>query len=121
MARVVHFEIPADDTGRCENFYQAVFGWKFHRWEGPMDYWMVSTGTEARGIDGGMMKRMAPGTTTVNTIEVQSIDETLERIRRSGGQVTVPKGPIPGVGWIAYCSDTESNVFGVLQPDENAK
>jgi predicted enzyme related to lactoylglutathione lyase len=23
---------------------------------------------------------------------------------------------LPGVGWLAYCSDTEGNVFGMLQP-----
>jgi predicted enzyme related to lactoylglutathione lyase len=28
--------------------------------------------------------------------------------------------PIPTVGWLAYCKDTEGNIFGVLQPDENA-
>jgi uncharacterized protein len=28
---------------------------------------------------------------------------------------------IPGVGYLAYCTDTEGNVFGVLQPDADAK
>lgn len=121
MARVVHFEIPASDTRRCETFYREVFGWNFQKWEGPMEYWLVSTGTEARGIDGGMMKRMSPDQSTVNTIEVPSLDETLASVQRQGGTVTVPRSPIPGVGWIAYCSDTESNLFGVLQPDESAK
>jgi predicted enzyme related to lactoylglutathione lyase len=25
------------------------------------------------------------------------------------------------VGYLAYCTDTEGNVFGVMQPDANAK
>jgi len=33
----------------------------------------------------------------------------------------VPKMPIPGVGWLAYAKDTEGNIFGIMQPDANAK
>ena len=28
---------------------------------------------------------------------------------------------IPGIGWLAYCTDPEGNTFGVLQADEAAK
>ncbi len=28
MDNVVHFEIPADDLERAQNFYKSVFGWK---------------------------------------------------------------------------------------------
>jgi hypothetical protein len=28
---------------------------------------------------------------------------------------------IPGVGWQAYCKDTEGNLFGIHQADTNAK
>ena len=31
--------------------------------------------------------------------------------------VTYPSGYLPGVGWMAYCEDTEGNSFGLLQPD----
>ena len=34
--------------------------------------------------------------------------------------MALPKSPVPGVGWLAYCTDTEGNIFGMLQPDENA-
>jgi predicted enzyme related to lactoylglutathione lyase len=34
--------------------------------------------------------------------------------------VAVPKMAIPGVGWLAYCTDTEGNVFGLMQNDPNA-
>jgi predicted enzyme related to lactoylglutathione lyase len=27
---------------------------------------------------------------------------------------------IPGVGWLAYCKDTEGNIFGMMQSDKNA-
>ncbi len=44
MSRVVHFEIHVDDPNRASKFYTDVFGWKFNKWEGPMDYWLISTG-----------------------------------------------------------------------------
>jgi predicted enzyme related to lactoylglutathione lyase len=28
--------------------------------------------------------------------------------------------PIAGVGWLAYFTDTEGNMFGVMQSDETA-
>lgn len=44
MARIVHFEIPADDPERAIKFYEDVFGWEVQKWEGPFDYWLVTTG-----------------------------------------------------------------------------
>jgi len=47
-ARIVHFEIPADDPQRAAAFYKKAFGWKIEKWPGPMEYWMVTTGPMAR-------------------------------------------------------------------------
>ena len=46
MARPVHFEIHADDPERAVEFYSAVLGWTFTKWEGPADYWLVTTGPD---------------------------------------------------------------------------
>jgi predicted enzyme related to lactoylglutathione lyase len=121
MPRVVHFDIPADDPDRAAKFYQEVFGWKISKWAGPMDYWLVSTGEPAeRGIDGGLTRRAHAGAATVNTIDVPSVDDFVSRIEKSGGKVVAPKMPIPGVGYLAYCLDTEGNTFGVMQAEPNA-
>ena len=121
MPRPIHFEIPADQPERAHAFYRDVFGWKFQKWDGPMPYWLITTGAEGeRGIDGGMMPRQAPGASTVNTIGVESIDATLKAIEARGGRTAVPRMAVPGVGWLAYCVDTEGNTFGVLEADEKA-
>ena len=119
MNRVVHFEIPADDISGASKFYEGVFGWTFQKYEGPVDYWMIKTGDGEPGINGGLMERRGPGG-WINVIDVQSVDDTVERIRLKGGKVVVDKMPIPGVGYLAYCQDTEDNVFGVMQMDESA-
>ncbi len=121
MSRVIHFEIPADDPARASKFYGSVFGWKFEKWEGPMEYWLVQTGPDSKpGIDGGLMKRQQPGSSTVNVVDVASVDKTVAKIERAGGTIVVPKMAVPGIGFVAYFQDPEGNVFGVLQADESA-
>lgn len=119
MPRVIHFELPADDPERASAFYRAVFGWSVSKWDGPLDYWLVTTGEEgAPGIDGAIQRR-EEGATTTNTIDVPSVDEYVAKIVAAGGQVVLPKQEIPGVGFLAYCTDTEGNVFGIIQGGES--
>jgi len=56
-----------------------------------------------------------------NTIDVPSVDEFAKKIQSKGGKVIVPKMAIPGVGYFAQCLDTEGNIFGIIQMDQNAK
>ncbi|MBI3653134.1 MAG: VOC family protein [Acidobacteria bacterium] len=117
MARVVHFEISADEPQRALDFYANVFAWKARKWEGPQDYWLLMTG-EGTGIDGGLMQRTAEFPPTVNSIDVPSVDEFAQKILAHGGKVVVPKMALPGVGYLAYCTDTEGNIFGIFQSDQ---
>ena len=121
MPRPMHFDINADDPQRALQFYQSVFGWSNQKWDGPEDYWMLNTGEDGEpGINGGVMKRPAPGLTTVNTIDVESVDDYVAKVKSSGGSVTQEKMAIPGIGYLAYCQDTEGNPFGLMQMDESA-
>lgn len=119
MPRIAHFDISASDTDRASKFYSKVFGWKFEKWDGPMDYWMITTGDDSEpGINGGMMKEDAPK--TENTITVPSVDEFSEKIVANGGKEVMPKMSIPGVGYMANFEDTEGNKFGIIEMDEKA-
>jgi uncharacterized protein len=121
MPRPIHFEITAEDTERAARFYREALGWNLQKWDGPMEYWLITTGEGEPGIDGGMGPRSnGDAAVTVNTVGVESVDDTVAAIERAGGTIIRPKGPIPGVGWLAYAKDTEGNEFGVMQPDENA-
>ena len=121
MPRITHFDIPADDPNRAQKFYCEVFDWKFEKWDGPTDYWMATTGTEEPGINGGLSKRMPGQIGITNTITVSSVDEFSKKIMEKGGQMIVPKMPIPGIGWFAQCTDTEGNIFGIIEMDSKAK
>jgi hypothetical protein len=120
MPRVVHFEIPADDPDRAVKFYEEVFGWEINRWEGPVDYWLITSGEEEAGINGAITGRDQLKS-TVNTIEVPSVDDCTEKIVGAGGKVVTPKMAIPGVGYHSYCMDTEGNLFGVMRSDPTAQ
>ncbi len=126
MPRVVHFEIHAGDPQRAVNFYQKVFAWKFQKWEGPMEYWLVTTGPDDQpGINGGLLQRRGEidGEAVIAyvcTVDVASVDDSTVTVQANGGQVVVPKMPIPGLGWLVYCKDTEGNIFGMMQSDPKA-
>jgi hypothetical protein len=118
MNRPIHFEIPAEKPQRAIKFYEKVFGWKFERWKGPIEYWNISTGDSQPGINGGLMTRRDPAQPCVNTMDVANLDETIKVIEDAGGLCVVP---IPGVGWLAYFKDTEGHIFGAMQADLAAK
>lgn len=120
-SRVIHFELPADDPDRCANFYADAFGWKIEKWGGPTDYWLVATGEDSEpGINGGIGRRQGPEDQTTNTIDVADLDAAVAAVEAAGGRITNPKHAVPGVGWLAYGTDTEGNPFGIMQADESA-
>jgi predicted enzyme related to lactoylglutathione lyase len=126
MPRVIHFEIHAGDPERAIAFYRALFGWEFTRWNSEIEYWVVKTGEGQPGIDGGLVRRRGEidGTAVIAyvcTVDVASVEESAKRAVELGGEVVVPKMPIPGVGWLVYAKDTEGNIFGCMQSDPSAR
>ena len=119
-----HFEIPAEDMNRAKKFYEDLFGWKIVS-AGPdfPDYFQIFTreNPSTPGIDGGMIKKTGPQHVPLNYINVENIDEDLEKVEKLEGQVLMPKMPIKGFGWNAVCKDTEENVFGLFQDDKSAE
>ena len=122
MSRVVHFEISVDDMQRAINFYKNALGWEISQWDGPQEYWLVSTGKkEEPGIDGALTLRENTTPPVVNTIDVKNLDEALKKVVNSGGTISVDKMSVPGIGFLAYCLDTEGNLFGMMESNMSAK
>jgi len=67
------------------------------------------------------MPRQHPAQTCTNVIGVGDLDGTLALVSSKGGETVLPKMAVPGVGWLAYCKDTEGHIFGMMQPDKAAK
>jgi hypothetical protein len=122
MNRVVHFEFGAVEPARAAEFYRQVFHWEITNWPGPQEYYLVTTGpNDQPGINGGIMRHEDGQPRTVNTVEVESLEQCAARVRQHGGTVVVERQVIPGVGYQMYCRDTEGNLFGVHQADPNAQ
>jgi predicted enzyme related to lactoylglutathione lyase len=123
MPRPVHFEFISDDPERAAQFWSEVFGWSIEKWDGPAPYWLVTTGDEEQGIDGGLARREDMGADaghTVVTVTVDSVDDTAAAVERAGGTVVMPRTPVPGVGWLIYCDDPTGTRFGAMESDPSA-
>jgi uncharacterized protein len=129
MSRPMHFEIQASNPQALIDFYSALFGWSFNKWEGG-DYWLIHTGPDDQpGINGGLLPRRGPppeNMAAVNafviTVDVDKLDDKLAKVDSigGGGVVCVPKMAVPGIGWLAYVKDPDGNIFGMMQADTHA-
>jgi predicted enzyme related to lactoylglutathione lyase len=121
MPKVIHFDMEAKDVKRAIDFYKKTFGWKFEKWDGPFDYWLIEAGKDDEpGIGGGLSQSEGSVASIINTIGVDSLDSIIEKITKNGGKIVNPKHVVPGVGYMATFEDTEGNQFGVMQEDESA-
>jgi len=122
MSRLIHIDFSADNPERAANFYKNVFNWKVDKWEGPTDYWLITTGDQNEpGITCGVAERIKSTDTTAAIFDVTSVDEFQDKVKTAGGEIRESKKTIPGVGYLVMCKDTEGNTFGIMQLDDSAK
>jgi uncharacterized protein len=126
MDKVVHFELPADDTGRAQKFYKDLFGWDIQK-AGEMPYWIVHTvetdekmmPKESGAINGGMLKRDEqndPGSSNpVLVIKVESTEDYCKKVEAAGGKIVLNTRKVGDMGLYARIKDTEGNVIGLWQ------
>jgi hypothetical protein len=119
--RVVHFEIPFDDSDRASRFYADTFGWELMSMP-EMGYVLVSTGpngeqgpTEPGYINGGMLKRESHWTAPNVVIDVANIEDALKSVEEHGGSTLVERQPVGDMGFSAYFKDSEGNVIGLWE------
>jgi predicted enzyme related to lactoylglutathione lyase len=125
MDPVIHFELPADDSERCRNFYEQAFGWQTTPLGPDAGDFVQAFTTETdeatrlpkkRGaINGGFYERTAPNQTTQVTILVDDIHEATRRIEQAGGKILSEPFELPGVGLFATFTDSEGNVVQINQ------
>ena len=125
MDKVVHFEIPAEDMKRAEDFYAKVFGWQIQEMP-EMNYTIVRTAEtdekfmikEPGAINGGMFKRTETLKSPILVINVHNIHEACEHVKMHGGHVIKESQAVGEMGHVAYFKDTEGNVVGLWQDNK---
>jgi uncharacterized protein len=114
--QIVHIEIPADDTGKAQEFWGGLFGWQFQAYPGPSEYHMAQLAEQ----QGAAITNMEPGKKgTRSYFSVDDINAGAARVKELGGQAGDPMA-VPNMGWFSTCTDPHGNEFGLWQTDESA-
>jgi uncharacterized protein len=120
--QVVHFEVPADNVERAQNFYRDAFGWQIQPVPEMSCKGVATTETGPDGmpkspgsINGGMAQRGGNITSPVITISVDDIDEALAKIESLGGKTAAGRMAVGDMGFAGYFVDTEGNTIGLWQ------
>jgi predicted enzyme related to lactoylglutathione lyase len=112
--QVCHIEWNVTDLSRAQQFYEAMFDWKFQSFGGDMV--VFGTGTEHIG---GLTKvdSVSIGRSPSVWIETEDLDAHLARAVELGGACASPKEQVPNVGWSGVATDPDGNPIGLVQFD----
>jgi uncharacterized protein len=105
--QICYLQIPALDVMTSAAFYEKVFGWEIER---------PYPSFEAPGLIGQWVsdRPPAPEGGLLAWINVDAIDQVLESVRTSGGEVVEPPYP-DAPRWLATIRDPAGNVLGIAQ------
>jgi predicted enzyme related to lactoylglutathione lyase len=104
--QVCYQQLPAIDTTRSAEFYEAVFGWQIER---------PYPSFEAPGLIGQWVDNRppAPSAGPMIWLHVADVDETLDRVTRHGGHVLEPPSPDGPTRVLATIADPAGNPIGL--------
>lgn len=122
MPTIVHYDVASEEPERAKKFSASLFGWKF-RSVTEFQYNLIDTADRdgTPGVRGGLGKRMEPSQRITNYFGVKSIDAAMNQVVKLGGKLISPKMPVPGMGYLVNCTDTEGNAFGLWEENAGAK
>ncbi len=120
VGQPVHFEIPAQNVARANQFYSQLYGWEIEKWksEDPSaeDYWLIDT-PGLGSVGGGVFTPDAahPSRGAEMFVYVDHIDTFVAKAKSLGATVVGEKEPIPDIGFAAHIRDPEGNVTGMFE------
>ena len=110
------------DPDKAAEFYGGLFGWELENVmpaESGGKYFMA----RIRGRDAAAISSVpegAPPQAMWNTyIQVESADETAEKVRAAGGSVLTEPFDVFDSGRMAVCADPQGAVFSLWQPNQH--
>jgi predicted enzyme related to lactoylglutathione lyase len=105
--QLTYLQIPAMNVPESAIFYERIFGWQVAPPE---------PGFEAPGLIGQWVsdRPPAPDAGPLAWIWVDLIDDTLDLVRTSGGEVLEPPSADGPLRWLATIRDPGGNVLGIV-------
>jgi predicted enzyme related to lactoylglutathione lyase len=112
QGRIAYLQIPAADIPASARFYREVFGWGTRERSDGARAFDDTTGRVSGEWVVGREPSRQPG--LLPYIEVEDVEETLERIASAGGEVVSPATPQQEGEAIATFRDPAGNVLGIF-------
>jgi predicted enzyme related to lactoylglutathione lyase len=125
VAQVVWWEIETPDPEAFQRFHGQLWGWQYERafadTELGADYWIIKDA--GKGI-GGLQRSMTGAQPQAGTrlyVEVDNLEEALQRVEALGGTVERRRTALGGDDrWFAIASDPGGVSFGMWTAHEVA-
>lgn len=125
---ICHFEIPVDNLKKAAEFYRGLFGWEINPFGGDAaEIYMVDTVPVDEnhrpigpGVNGMLIKKQHPQHPFANYINVESVDDYGAKLESLGGQIIMPKTPVPGMGYFLYFKDLDGNILALWEVNSTA-
>jgi predicted enzyme related to lactoylglutathione lyase len=112
--RIVHWELMGPDGDRLKSFYEQMFGWVAEPVPGFEGYHMVDAAHAGVGGAVGTGSDEMPNYLTIY-VEVDSVDERLDRAEAQGATTVIPRTVIPGMVTFGMFADPAGNIVGVVE------
>ncbi len=111
---VVHFEIGCYDGEKTRDFFSRLFGWEI---SGPDAGMIINTGVD--GAISGHIVELAPewGNYVNIYVEVEDLEEYLEKAEELGGKTLVSPVDLSGQGSFAWLAAPEGNIIGIWKQE----
>ena len=114
-----YFEIPVENMNRAMKFYSKVFECDFFKDNihgNEMAFFPFDE--KNKGITGALAKGeiYKPSISgSLIYLSTNNLDNTVQKITESGGEILFPKSEVPGYGWVAEFKDCEGNRVALFQ------
>jgi predicted enzyme related to lactoylglutathione lyase len=109
------FDLGGPDDKLLIDFYGALFGWSIQPLEG-MNYSLIDTGGR-EGANGGIGKSGTGDPWATFYVEVEELQDCLDRASSMGAEIVVPVTEIPGFGSFAMFNDPDGLLVGLSKGD----
>ncbi len=113
------FEIPVNDLGRAQRFYEVVLAVKMDRMDFPgMEMVSFAMDPESGNLSGALVKsefhKPSDSGVVIYFNADPDLNEALGRVEEAGGKVMMHKTKISeSAGYYAYFKDTEGNTVAL--------
>ena len=111
---VVHFEIIGKDAKKLHSYYSDLFGWEINA-DNPMNYGMVDTHSDGKGIGGGITANPMQQAMVTVYVDVDDLQATLDKAEQLGGKTIMPPTQVYEGLMIALFTDPAGNTIGLAK------